>query len=161
MIIYKKGDVLAALKNGDVDVLIHQTNCKGVMGSGIAKQIKEQFPVVYEAYKLQQQYQGLKLGEYSFAEVITQEFDPYCFKPEIRGLIINVNGQDAYVDRTKCNTNYAALGKALLDCSKIIPKHMIVSMPKIGAGLGGGDWKVIEAIIESVFQDRGIYVYEL
>lgn len=39
-IIYRKGDVLEALRKGEVDIVIHQTNCQGVMGSGIAKQIK-------------------------------------------------------------------------------------------------------------------------
>lgn len=35
----------------DVDVIIHQTNCQGVMGRGFAKQIKEKFPEAFEAYK--------------------------------------------------------------------------------------------------------------
>jgi hypothetical protein len=34
-------------------------------------------------------------------------------------------------------------------------------MPKIGAGLAGGDWEKIEEIINSVFDKRDIFVYEL
>ena len=32
-------------------MILHQVNCQGVMGSGIAKQVREKFPNVYEAYK--------------------------------------------------------------------------------------------------------------
>ena len=30
---------------------LHQVNCRGVMGSGIAKQVRERYPEVYEAYR--------------------------------------------------------------------------------------------------------------
>ena len=33
------------------DVICHQTNCQGVMGSGVAKQVREKYPQVYEQYK--------------------------------------------------------------------------------------------------------------
>ena len=35
-----------------------------------------------------------------------------------------------------------------------------VAMPKIGAGLGGGDWSIIEQIIEETSEDYTPYVYE-
>ena len=33
------------------DVICHQVNCQGVMGSGIAKQVREKYPWVYKEYK--------------------------------------------------------------------------------------------------------------
>ena len=36
-----------------------------------------------------------------------------------------------------------------------------VAIPKIGAGLGGGDWKKIEKIIEEEFKDVVPNVYVL
>ena len=41
------GDLL----DSGANFICHQVNCQGVMGSGVAKQIKEQFPNVYEQYK--------------------------------------------------------------------------------------------------------------
>jgi hypothetical protein len=35
----------------------------------------------------------------------------------------------------------------------------LVVMPKIGAGLGGGDWGVIQALIAEVFNNTGIDVH--
>lgn len=41
--------------NGDLfktpfEIIAHQVNCQGVMGSGVAKQVKEKFPYVYSTY---------------------------------------------------------------------------------------------------------------
>lgn len=44
----KEGDLLFA----DADILVHQTNCIGLMGSGVAKQIHHKWPHIYEEYKL-------------------------------------------------------------------------------------------------------------
>ena len=44
--------------NGDLfettaKYICHQVNCKGKMGSGVAKQIRERYPEVYSAYRLE------------------------------------------------------------------------------------------------------------
>lgn len=36
------------LKQDKVDIICHQTNCKGVMGAGIAFQIKRAYPEVFK-----------------------------------------------------------------------------------------------------------------
>lgn len=153
MVVYKQGDVLSALKNGAVDVVIHQTNCQGVMGSGIARQVKQDFPDAYRVYKEQEAAGRLKLGNFSVAKIKRDGLEDGC--------IINVNGQDEYSDRNKCNTNYAALGSVLWTLARTNRSNAVIAMPKIGAGLGGGDWKIIEALIESAFHDQTVYVYTL
>ena len=62
-IIYKKGDLLTT----DADIIVHGCNCQGVMGSGVAKQIKEKFPNAYTIYKQREEEIGLRLGEPCFA----------------------------------------------------------------------------------------------
>ena len=32
------------------DIIVHQVNCQGVMGSGLAKQVKEKYPEVFNGY---------------------------------------------------------------------------------------------------------------
>ena len=51
MIIYRKGDLLEAFEKGDVNIIAHGVNCKRVMGSGIAKQIKDKYPLVLRLYE--------------------------------------------------------------------------------------------------------------
>ena len=41
------GDLMQATE----DIIVHQVNCKGVMGSGVAKQIKANFPEVFNEYR--------------------------------------------------------------------------------------------------------------
>ena len=46
-IIYKNGNLLDA----QTAVIAHQVNCQGVMGSGVAKQIRDKWTNVYTAYR--------------------------------------------------------------------------------------------------------------
>lgn len=42
MIKHIKGDIFQS----SADVILHQVNCQGVMGSGVAKQVREKYPDV-------------------------------------------------------------------------------------------------------------------
>ena len=55
MISCKIGNVLD-VKSG---IIVHGCNCQGVMGSGIAREIKERFPIVFETYHSR----PLRMGE--------------------------------------------------------------------------------------------------
>lgn len=35
----------------DADVIVHQVNCQGVMGSGVARQVREKYPYVFQKYQ--------------------------------------------------------------------------------------------------------------
>jgi O-acetyl-ADP-ribose deacetylase (regulator of RNase III) len=148
MIQYQTGDVCEALRKGEIDVLIHGCNAQGVMGSGIAKQIKEQFPLAYTIYKRQERHYGLSLSNFSTAKIEDNKF------------IVNLITQDQYLPRGVCHLDYDALELGLKEIDKLFHCGKI-GMPKIGAGLAGGDWEKIEGIINEVFKERTIYVYEL
>lgn len=146
MIIYRKGDIIEAFKNEEIDVLVHGCNACGVMGSGIAKQIKEEFPEAFEAYKKYEKDYGLKLGTCSF------------FRTGPFTTIVNMVTQDKYLPRDQRHFSYDYFDNAL---QQLRLERGRIGMPKIGAGLGGGNWTVIEAIINSHFKDRDVYIYEL
>ena len=46
---FYKGDLI---EDANVDIVCHQTNCQGVMGAGIAKQVRDTWPRVFGQYKL-------------------------------------------------------------------------------------------------------------
>lgn len=46
MITHVKGNILGA----NCDYICHQVNCRGRMNAGLAKQIRNWFPEVYESY---------------------------------------------------------------------------------------------------------------
>ena len=59
MIKIVKGNLLDATE----DIIAHQVNCMGVMGSGLAKQIRNKYPEVYANYKdYLKNYKGKILG---------------------------------------------------------------------------------------------------
>ena len=46
-----KGDILTTPTRNEDTVICHQVNCCGVMGAGLAKQIRDKWPVVFDEYK--------------------------------------------------------------------------------------------------------------
>ena len=60
--------------------------------------------------------------------------------------------------------HYAALKSCLTKVAKeALTSNASVHMPRIGCGLGGGKWKLVEPIIKEELIDRGIdvTVYDL
>ena len=149
MITYKVGDLLEATE----PVIAQGCNCQGVMGSGVALAIRRKWPVVAQHYELIYRNYGLKPGQVilvGIAEGIT---------------VANCMTQEYYGGDGRQYVDYAAVR----ECFKYLAdKHVpragdgnAIAMPKIGAGLGGGDWEVIEKIIEEELGHLGVTVYTL
>lgn len=49
----------------------------------------------------------------------------------------------------------------MIKMSQVCRRDEKIGLPKIGAGLGGGDWAVIEEIINNVFDGYDVTVYEI
>ena len=148
MIHYVKGNLL----DSNCDYICHQVNCQGVMGSGIAKQIKERFPEVYESYKEVCMTVGAQrlLGTIDIVEA-SARYD-----------VVNIFGQSNYGYNGNRFTSYDAFAHALEILRDWIEPGKTIGFPKnIGCGLGGGNWKVISALIEEILgEDYEVYIYE-
>ena len=161
MIQYKIGDLIDALKSGEVSSIGHQANCFNTMNSGVAKAIRLAFPHAYEADCLTVKGDKAKLGNLTCVE--------YERDDETVGLIYNLYGQYNYGYDAKGYTNYEALRGALLNMRIDLDGAVSLSgedwkkvgFPKIGAGLGGGDWGTIARIIEDTFEGYDVTVYTL
>lgn len=155
---YKVGDLISAAKAGDVDVIAHGANCHCTMGSGIAPLIKNAFPSVYEADCKTQRGDKEKLGKFSYAVMDS-------------GLVVfNLYTQYGYNRRNLGlrDLKYDALYDSLVEMKNFLKLHTDgfmtdrkIGFPKIGAGLAGGDWNVIEAMIKSIFWDCDVTIYIL
>lgn len=161
MIQYKISDLVDALKSGEVSSIGHQANCFNTMNSGVAKAIRTAFPQAYEVDCYTTKGDKAKLGTITACE--------YERADGSVGIIYNLYGQYNYGYDAKGYTNYEALRGALLnmriDLDGAVGVHgedwKKVGFPKIGAGLGGGDWDAIARIIEEVFTDYDVTVYTL
>ena len=50
MVRYIYGDIIEKQKELEIDIICHQVNCQGKMGSGVAKRIRNAYPIVYTNY---------------------------------------------------------------------------------------------------------------
>lgn len=152
MITYLKGNLL----DSDCDYICHQVNCRGVMGAGIAKQIRERWPEVYDSYRdfhedcIWQKRE--MLGKVDFAPIFNT-----------KQTVINMFCQDNIGYDGNRYTSYDAFATALYNIMYRVDEGAVIGFPKcIGCGLGGGNWAVISALIEEVLgQDYDVRIYEL
>ena len=156
------------LLESDCPVIVHQVNCLGVMGAGVAKQIKDKWPWVFEQYKSACDFYkndaNALLGKVIFTfnniedtegfEIMDEENVSYFHPP----IVANCFAQDkiANLYNKGRQTNYPAFRK----CMQTIYRYVYyfgcssVGFPYlIGCGLAGGDWKIVMSIIEEEFKD--------
>ena len=55
------------LFDSKAQIICHQCNCQGVMGSGVAAEVKRRYPHVYKAYRKDYEQGKLRLGYVNFA----------------------------------------------------------------------------------------------
>lgn len=155
MIHYIKGNLL----DSNCDYICHQVNCQGVMGSGVAKQIKERWPEVYEQYRREYE-RTIKYG--STPESQLGAIDAVRIRNSNQ-YVVNMYSQNSCGYDGQRYTSYSAFANILENFKIYISKDKTIAFPKnIGCGLGGGNWKVISALIEEILgEDYEVYIYEL
>ena len=148
MIEYIKGNIL----NVTEGIIVQQVNCKGVMGAGLAKQIRDKWPSVYNRY-LDKVYYSPK-NEDLLGTTVWNKVDTNLF-------VASIFGQYYYGHQAKF-TNYAALFKGLNSVAEISATYKTaIYIPKgLGCGLAGGNWDFVEAYIQDLdlFFDKKIKI---
>ena len=144
---YFDGDILTST----APIIMHQVNCKGVMNSGVAKAIKEKWPVVFDEYL--RFYQNLTtdvlLGITQFVKIGTDRY------------VANLFAQEKYGYDGIRYTSYDAIDKCLKSVARNAENGEInrVAMPyKMSSDRGGADWDVILALVNSAFKDTDITI---
>jgi O-acetyl-ADP-ribose deacetylase (regulator of RNase III) len=138
------------LENTDVIYMVHGCNSKGVMASGIAKEVRARYPEAYNLYHAEHQRYGLKMGSFTIAPVRTGDDGP-------KVIIINAITQKNYGrDPNTVYVDYDAIRVAFESLNNLIAEHhaheldrVTVNFPLIGCGLANGDWKIVSNIIDT------------
>ena len=165
MVHYKAGNLLDA----PVDYICHQVNCQGRMGSGIAKQIKERWPIVYQQYQAafdEREKEIIELcGSWEQQIDVSETLLGYLQQIPVndKQTVINMFAQQYYGYDGKRYTSYDAFWVCLGGIRDSIPKGSKIGFPyRIGCGLGGANWQVIETMIYTVLgKDFDVYIYVL
>lgn len=162
------GDILT-LKRG---ILVHGCNCFGVMGSGIARLIRDKWPGVFQVYREAHLRGRLLLGdvlpvayapedqgslvtfepsEPPFSEAVSRHLaGTFSGLPEELIVVNAMTQYDFGGDPSRVYVDYDALEAAfkrvyLLSRDSGLPVHF----PAIGCGLANGQWSEVEKRIEA------------
>ncbi len=142
-----KGDLLQCTE----EIFGHQVNCQGVMGSGIARQIRDRYPIVYEEYI---RYCEGKSPEELLGQCQLVETD--------QKTVANLFGQLNYGREPVLYTNYEGLRRSLQSLKNYAQQNgKQVALPYlIGCGLANGDWSIVSRMIEEVFENYEVTLYQ-
>jgi O-acetyl-ADP-ribose deacetylase (regulator of RNase III) len=138
-----KGDIT----NVVYGIVCQQVNTKGVMGAGVARDIRRQWVIAYSDYMMAFNTGKLQLGEVIFSNVIGN-------RPELQ--VANMVSQSSYGNSKSTGviyTDYQAfeicLNKIKIWQANVMDGVLPVYLPyRIGCGLAGGNWDVVKHLIE-------------
>ena len=131
----------------EAGIIVHQVNCMGVMGAGLALQIKNKWPEVYYTYmeyivpKKYWNEHADELGEVLYVAVNSQLLVASLFGQV--GYGVGVHTVSAAHDAAWPGINELSMSTGLT----------VYAPWMIGCGLGGGNWTEIRAIAETHCQD--------
>ena len=128
-----KGNLLDLAEAGAFDVIVQGCNCFNTMGGGIAREIRERYPMAALVDNETEKGDYNKLGNYTTA---------------FTGKFLIVNAYTQYnMSRGDDVFEYTAFGLIL---QKVVQAYgsRRIGLPYIGMGLAGGDGRVIMPMIE-------------
>jgi O-acetyl-ADP-ribose deacetylase (regulator of RNase III) len=130
-----RGNLLEA----NVDALLNPVNTDGVMGKGLALQIKNVFPDVFSLYQ-----RACKSGEVTVGRmhVVPRQGSPR--------FVINFPTKTTW--RKPSELDYIKDG--LRDLVRVVPEQGIrsLALPPLGCGRGGLNWRAVEPLIVAAFE---------
>jgi O-acetyl-ADP-ribose deacetylase (regulator of RNase III) len=146
-----RGDLLALASQGHFDLIIHGCNCFCNMGAGIARAVRETFPEAYLADLATGKGDRKKLGSFSWARISGAQHEFIVINGYTQ---FHHSGPQPLVDYQALRLLFTRIKKAYGGKS--------IAYPKIGAGLAGGDWDKIAAIISAELsgEDHTLVLYE-
>ncbi len=145
--IHVKGNITSVIHG----IIMHQVNCRGVMGAGLARQIRNRWPIVYSDYLDAFRNKQLRLGE-----VIYTHIDD--------GLMVaSLCAQDDY-GRVEGHvfTDYGSLRTCIHkteEWRKVLKTRAFIPFG-MGCGLAGGNWSYVKEIIREEMPKAIIMEYE-
>lgn len=149
------GDLLES----NATIIAHQVNCQGKFNSGVAKQVREKYKEVYDAYKwlcdTRSECRDTLLGDCQVVETNDGKY------------IANLFGQLGYGYDGKQYTDIYALKRALIILrNKVLlsmnPENIVIAFPYgLGSVRGGAKWEDVYKLIEEVFRGYNIEIWRL
>jgi O-acetyl-ADP-ribose deacetylase (regulator of RNase III) len=161
-----EGDLIQLAKKGTFDVITHGCNCLSNMGAGIAPQMAKAFGA--DEFEMEKWGPTIeKLGCIDWQTIVLGKNEVWSLKDyknnedDIELTVVNSYTQFSYgknhTDGVSKPLDYEALTLCMRKINTVFKgKH--IGLPKIGAGLAGGDWNRIQKIILAELKDMKVSV---
>lgn len=156
MLCFRRGDASRPRVEGP-KVIAHVCNDLGRWGKGFEKALSSRFPQAERAYRAWVdkgvwQDEPFGLGGAQVIEI-----------PKTNVVVVNMLAQHGVKTRDGVPPiRYGALETALHKLQIVARKHdASVHMPRIGVGPAGGDWVVVEQLIEKLLGEFHVFIYDV
>lgn len=151
--------IRASSQNSGSSIIVpHVCNNIGLFGAGFASGVKNHFPAVATNFELLGK--KTKLGYVQYVGV----FKDQTYEHEI--FFANMISQNGIISKNNPRPlNYEALVKCMIDIRNFIyqsnKEKIEIHCPKFGSGLAGGNWNFIKSLIEDIWSNFTVVVYQL
>ena len=152
------------LLDSKANFICHQVNCQGVMGSGVAWQIRNKWPIVFKEYINKYDLMGNKRDLLGYIQAVKLKTESEKYKKPI--YVVNMFTQYDY-GKGERYTNYEAFYEALVTikakAKMIFDTTPTIAFPyKIGCDRGGANWNIINTMIYEVLNDNfNVEIYKI
>jgi O-acetyl-ADP-ribose deacetylase (regulator of RNase III) len=137
-----QGDLFADLKPGEA--FAHGANCEGVMGAGIAKTVRAEFPDNYRIYR-----KACRGGSfYPGDALVVYEKETWVYNLGTQYF----RGADAKVENVRVSV------KSMINDAWMREIKQIKTV-RLGCGIGGLDWAEVKPVLEEIHTDIELIVY--
>jgi O-acetyl-ADP-ribose deacetylase (regulator of RNase III) len=134
--------------------IAHGVNCQGVQKSGVARVLREKYPEIFTPYRQH------CLENYGHTTNLLG--DVVSVKVRDGKIIHHLFTQNFYGRNPRMQyASYDAIRQCFITFDNIMEDITEVAIPKIASGLGGGNWEVIESIINNCTPNLKITVYSI
>lgn len=130
------GSILEA----DVQAIVNPVNCRGVMGKGLALEVKRRWPDVFRVYAKACCRSELHPGDVQVVIIPTQP-----------SIILNLATKDDWRDPSRIE--WIERGIDRLVFYRTLHRIQSIAIPAIGCGLGGLDWAVVRPLLVGAFEN--------
>lgn len=146
------------------DIIGHQVNCKGKMGSGVALQIKEKYPLAFSKYQNYIKNKRSNVGSFYVSGMLLGNCQIVYVGDENNKprFVANLFGQDGYGYNGRKYTDEDSLFESLVKLRTEAEEYgKSVALPyNIGCDRGGGDWSKVEKLILKAFEGYQVTLYK-
>lgn len=157
-ITYIKGDATAPIGDGR-KYIVHICNDIGGWGRGFVLSLSNRWDEPEKRYRewfkdgVNNQYEPPELGNVQFVQVLKNI--TVCNMIAQHGCYPSKDDNGTLIPPIRYNALEECLNKV---CKNALDMNVSVHMPLIGAGLAGGDWTIIESIINRTLVEKGVDV---